>query len=136
MEIVTKRFLLRDFVESDRSAFLDYQADPRNLAFYSPNESSPDHALRLFELFQAWAGDCPRLNYQLAIVQRQEPYALVGCCGLRGMSFAAGEMELGLELAPLHQDGRSSPKKLLMTGESVHSLGDIPLLSLWTKREI
>ena len=102
MEILTRRFLLRDFVESDRSAFLDYQADPRNLAFYSPNESSPDHPLRLFEMFQAWAGERPRLNYQLAIVQRQKPYALVGCCGLRGRSFAAGEMELGLELAPTY----------------------------------
>lgn len=100
MEIATKRFLLRDFVKSDRSAFLDYQADPRSLAFYGPNESSPDRALRLFEMFQAWACDRPRLNYQLAIVQRQEPYALIGCCGLRGISFAVGEMELGLELAP------------------------------------
>ncbi|MGL4619562.1 MAG: GNAT family N-acetyltransferase [Chroococcidiopsis sp.] len=110
MEIVTRRFLLRDFVESDRSAFLEYQADPRSLEFYGPNESSPDHALRLFEMFQAWACDSPkerlrqrpRLNYQLAIVQRQHPYALVGCCGLRGMSLAAGEMELGLELAPAY----------------------------------
>jgi [ribosomal protein S5]-alanine N-acetyltransferase len=102
MEIMTKRFLLRDFVESDQSAFLDYQADLRNQAFYRPNGSSPDCALRLFEIFQAWAGERPRLNYQLAIVQRQEPYALVGCCGLRGMSFLAGEMELGLELAPAY----------------------------------
>jgi [ribosomal protein S5]-alanine N-acetyltransferase len=102
MEIVTKRFLLRDFIESDRSAFLDYQADPHNLTFYDPNDSSPDRASRLFDRFQAWAGERPRLNYQLAIVQRQEPYTLVGCCGLRGMSLAAGEMELGLEIAPAY----------------------------------
>jgi ribosomal-protein-alanine N-acetyltransferase len=89
MEIATRRFLLRDFVESDRAAFLEYQADPHSLTFYDPNDSSPDRASRLFDLFQAWAGDRPRLNYQLAIVQRQEPYALVGCCGLRGMSFTA-----------------------------------------------
>jgi RimJ/RimL family protein N-acetyltransferase len=79
IKIVTKRFLLRDFVDSDRSPFLDYQADPRNQTFYEPDRSSPDQAARLFEMFQAWAGDRPRLNYQLAIVQRQEPYALVGC---------------------------------------------------------
>jgi [ribosomal protein S5]-alanine N-acetyltransferase len=102
MEIATRRFLLRDFGESDRSAFLEYQADPHSLTFYDPNDSSPDRASCLFDLFQAWAGDRPRLNYQLAIVQRQEPYALVGCCGLRGMSFPAGEMELGLELAPTY----------------------------------
>jgi [ribosomal protein S5]-alanine N-acetyltransferase len=102
MEIVTKRFLLRDFVDSDRSPFLDYQADPRNLRFYEPDEASPEHAGRLFETFQRWAADRPRLDYQLAIVQRQEPYALVGCCGLRGMECEAGKMKLGIELAPTY----------------------------------
>lgn len=102
VEIVTRRFLLRDFVELDRSPFLDYQADPRNLRFYEPDQASPEHATRLFETFQRWAADRPRLNYQLAIVQRQEPYALIGCCGLRGMECETGEMELGIELAPTY----------------------------------
>ncbi|MEH2041499.1 GNAT family N-acetyltransferase [Nostoc sp.] len=102
VEIVTRRFLLRDFVELDRSPFLDYQADPRNLRFYGPDEASPEHATRLFETFQRWAADRPRLNYQLAIVQRQEPDTLIGCCGLRGMECEAGEMELGIELAPTY----------------------------------
>lgn len=102
VEIVTRRFLLRDFVELDRSPFLDYQADLRNLRFYEPDEASPEHATLLFETFQKWAADHPRLNYQLAIVQRQEPYALIGCCGLRGMKCEAGEMELGIEFAPTY----------------------------------
>ena len=102
MEIVTKRFLLRDFVKSDRLPFLNYQADPRNLIFHRSEESSPEQAARLFELFQTWAANRPRLNYQLAIVHRQEPYALVGCCGLRGKSCQSGEMELGIELAPIY----------------------------------
>jgi [ribosomal protein S5]-alanine N-acetyltransferase len=108
MEIMTKRFLLRDFVESDRSLFLDYQADPRNLIFYGSEESTVEHATNMFEMFQSWSSDLPRLNYQLAITfgtaklnaQRQEPYTLVGCCGLRGMECKAGEMEFGIELAP------------------------------------
>ncbi|MEA5467221.1 GNAT family N-acetyltransferase [Leptothoe sp. PORK10 BA2] len=100
MEIVTKRFLLRDFVELDRSPFLDYQSDPRSQIFYEPSEASPEKSARLFETFCTWASEQPRLNYQLAIVQRHEPFALVGCCGLRGRGFDAGEMELGLELAP------------------------------------
>lgn len=100
MEIVTRRFLLRDFVELDRSPFLAYQADPRNQAFYEPSEANPEQAKRLFKTFQRWASSRPRLNYQLAIVQRQEPYPLVGCCGLRGAECEAGEMELGIELAP------------------------------------
>ncbi|WP_404788406.1 GNAT family N-acetyltransferase [Altericista sp. CCNU0014] len=110
MEIETKRFLLRDFIESDRAAFLAYQADPRNLTFYNPNESNPfreaslqeNRAARLFELFQTWADERPRLNYQLAIVQRQSPHALVGCGGLRTINNTTNEMELGIELAPTY----------------------------------
>jgi [ribosomal protein S5]-alanine N-acetyltransferase len=100
MEIVTKRFLLRDFIELDRSPFLDYQADPRSRIFYEPSEASTENSARLFETFCTWAAEQPRLNYQLAIVQRYEPYALVGCCGLRGKDCDAGEMEMGIELAP------------------------------------
>ncbi|MBD1873841.1 GNAT family N-acetyltransferase [Nodosilinea sp. FACHB-131] len=100
MEIVTKRFLLRDFVELDRPSFLDYQADPRSQAFYEPGDAGAEQATRLFDTFLGWATDRPRINYQLAIVQQQEPEALVGCCGLRGAQCPAGEMELGIELAP------------------------------------
>jgi [ribosomal protein S5]-alanine N-acetyltransferase len=100
MEIVTKRFLLRDFIESDRALFLEYQADPRNLTFYNPAESSTDRAAHLFELFQAWAQENPRRNYQLAIVRQQAPETLLGCCGLRELVGKSREMELGIELAP------------------------------------
>lgn len=102
MEIATKRFLLRDFVESDRLPFLNYQSDPRTLTFYDPKESIPEHAAHLFDLFQTWAAELPRLNYQLAITHRQSPYNLIGCCGLRGMDDKSGEMELGIELAPTY----------------------------------
>jgi [ribosomal protein S5]-alanine N-acetyltransferase len=102
MEIVTKRFLLRDFVESDCSPFLEYHTDPRNQIFYEPSTASLEQAICLFETFQTWASERPRLDYQLAIVQRQEPYAPVGCCGLRGRGYDTGEMELGIELAPTY----------------------------------
>lgn len=100
MEIATKRFLLRDFIESARAPFLAYQDDPRNLTFYNPEESSPDRAVQLFELFQAWAQENPRCNYQLAIVPQPAPHNLLGCCGLRELVGKSGEMELGIELAP------------------------------------
>ena len=100
MEIVTRRFLMRDFIESDRSPFLDYQADPRSKIFYEPSVASPENSTRLFETFRTWASEHPRLNYQFAIVQRHEPSLLVGCCGLRGGGHDSGEMELGIELAP------------------------------------
>jgi [ribosomal protein S5]-alanine N-acetyltransferase len=102
MEIVTRRFLLRDFVESDRHPFLSYQADPLNLKFHESTAANPQHAANLFERFQTWAKEIPRLNYQLAIVQRYEPHTLIGCCGLRGIEGKTGEMELGIELAPTY----------------------------------
>jgi len=52
------------------------------------------------ETFRLWAGERPRRNYQLAIVQLQEPQAMVGCCGLRGAGCETGRAELGVELAP------------------------------------
>ena len=103
MEVSTARFLLRDFVQADRPAFLAYQADARNVAFYGPDEAKPEHAVHLFETFRAWAAERPRRNYQFAIVPQQEPHALVGCCGLRTAGCEAGEAEFGLELAPAYR---------------------------------
>ena len=102
MEIVTARFLLRDFTEAERPGFLAYQADPRYLAFAGPDEADPDYPQRLFQRFRDWASEQPRRNYQLAILRRQEPQALLGCCGLRGAGCEAGTAELGIELAPAY----------------------------------
>jgi ribosomal-protein-alanine N-acetyltransferase len=102
MEIVSRRFLLRDFTEAERPAFLTYQADPRYLAFSGSDKTGPDDAQRLFQTFRDWAFERPRRNYQLAILQRQEPRTLVGCCGLRGAGCEAGKAELGIELAPAY----------------------------------
>ena len=100
MEIVTKRFLLRDFIEDDAPAFEAYHADPRSLEFYGADEAKPGHAQELLEIFKNWAGEHPRRNYQLAILQRKEPHILVGCCGLRSADPEARKAELGIELAP------------------------------------
>ena len=100
MEIPTKRFVLRDFVDADRSAFLAYHADPRARAFFGPDETDAASPAQLFATFRAWALERPRLNYQFAIAQRAEPRALVGCCGLRRGGAAPGEAEFGIELAP------------------------------------
>jgi [ribosomal protein S5]-alanine N-acetyltransferase len=104
MEIVTKRFLLRDFIEDDAPAFEAYHADPRSLEFYGADEAKPGHAQELLEVFKNWAGEHPRRNYQLAIIQRKEPQILVGCCGLRSAESEAREAELGIELAPNYWD--------------------------------
>jgi len=100
MKIVTKRFLLRDFVEGDFLAFAAYHADPRSLEFYGAEEAKPGHARELLDLIKTWAGEHPKRNYQLAIIQRNESQLLVGCCGLRSSGSEAGKAELGIELAP------------------------------------
>jgi RimJ/RimL family protein N-acetyltransferase len=100
MEIFTNRFLLREFVDSDIPEFEEYHIDPRSLEFYGAEEAKPGHARELFALFQAWATEQPRLNYQLAIVHRKALQALVGCCGVRRAGSEPGTAELGIELAP------------------------------------
>lgn len=100
MIITTKRFLLRDFTEGDRSALLAYHADPRSVALYGPDEATPGHAESLLQTFALWASEQPRRNFQLAVVQRKEPEVLVGCCGLRGAGLDEHRAEFGIELAP------------------------------------
>lgn len=102
MQIATKRFLIRDFDDGDRQAFLAYHQDPRYLAFYRPEDSAPSHANDLIDQFEAWANATPRQNFQLAIASRVNPTVLVGCCGLRLAGQLPGKAELGLELAAIH----------------------------------
>lgn len=99
MEIITKRFLLRDFVQEDEPAFLAYHADPRYAEFCSSEEVTPEFTRQLLQRFMQWATEVPRRNYQLAIVDRRNS-ELVGCAGLRQDGYAAGQAELGIELAP------------------------------------
>ncbi|MEH2024122.1 GNAT family N-acetyltransferase [Nostoc sp.] len=101
MDITTKRFLLRDFVQEDEPAFLAYHADPRYAEFCSPEEVTPDFTYQLFQRFIQWETEVPRCNYQLAIVDRRN-LELIGCGGLRQDGYAAGQAELGIELAPQH----------------------------------
>lgn len=100
MEIVTKRFLLRDFTQEDEPAFFAYHADPRYAEFCAPEEVALSHTRELLSLFGQWAAERPRLNYQLAIVDRRNSQELIGCGGLRREGYGADQAELGIELAP------------------------------------
>ncbi len=97
MELQTNRFLLRDFLARDAPAFVAYHADPCGSTFYGPDTTGPE---QLLTMFQDWAAQQPRENYQLAVVQREEPHALIGCAGLRSAGLPPGEAEFGMELAP------------------------------------
>jgi RimJ/RimL family protein N-acetyltransferase len=99
MEIVTKRFILRDFTKEDEPAFFAYHSDPRYAEFCAPEEVAPNHTRELLSLFAQWADERPRLNYQLAIVTRQNSQELIGCGGLRREGYGVDQAELGIELA-------------------------------------
>lgn len=102
MEITTPRLLLRDFTEEDLPAVLQYRADSRSAEFRGPEETGPDFAQKLIEMFISWAAERPRQNYQLAIAERDRPEEPIGSCGVRLRGCEAGKAEFGLELAPEH----------------------------------
>jgi [ribosomal protein S5]-alanine N-acetyltransferase len=99
LEIFTNRFLLRDFIEQDESAFFAYHAEPKYAEFCAPEELAPSYTKNLLEMFACWAAEQPRCNYQLAIIDRRNS-KLIGCCGLRRESYDSDKAEIGIELAP------------------------------------
>jgi [ribosomal protein S5]-alanine N-acetyltransferase len=99
MLIHTPRFRLRDFVPSDRQAFVAYQADPRYRRLYDPGEADERRARDLFGRFLSWQAEAPRLNFQLGIFE-QDTARLCGCAGLRRAGAGEGTAVLGIELTP------------------------------------
>jgi RimJ/RimL family protein N-acetyltransferase len=100
VQLITQRFFLRDFADTDTAAFEAYHNDPRSQEFYGPEQADPRHARDLIALFKTWSNAQPRLNYQFAIIGHRDPQVLIGSCGLRCAGAEAGSAELGIELAP------------------------------------
>jgi ribosomal-protein-alanine N-acetyltransferase len=99
MQLDTGRFLLRDFAEDDRAAFIAYQTHPLMRALYDlGDEAGAEHARALFDRFLEWQRAEPRRNIQLGIFERG--CKLCGCAGLRMEGCEPGTAELGIELAP------------------------------------
>lgn len=99
MLIHTPRFALRDFLETDRAAFISYQMDPRYLRLYDFGSSDDQRAQNLFDLFVSWQKDDPRQNFQMGVFERGDG-RLCGCAGLRKAERDDGSAVLGIELAP------------------------------------
>src|SRR5262245_53187612 len=78
MFIHAARFILRDFLKSDRAGFISYQTDPRYQRLYSFKSSDTQRATELFDLFIAWQNDDPRRNFQVGIFE-QDNQRLCGC---------------------------------------------------------
>ena len=92
------RLTLRDFVEDDRAAFVEYQLDPRYRALYDLDED-PSRADGLFDLFLGWQAEMPRRNLQLGIFDAAG--RLCGCAGLRVRADDPATAVMGIELAPV-----------------------------------
>lgn len=97
MLIEQPRFLLRDFTEADRAAFLAYQMDPLYLALYDFEASNIGRPNALFDLFREWSQAAPRCNFQIGIFDRRNG-EMCGCAGLRKVTDDTAI--LGIELAP------------------------------------
>ncbi|MGQ2956318.1 GNAT family N-acetyltransferase [Agrobacterium sp.] len=94
--MVFRRFTLREFVETDRAAFITYQTDPRYRQLYDFDDN-PERPSQLLNLFLQWQREQPRLNIQLAICETATG-KLLGSAGLRKVDNDAAV--LGIELAP------------------------------------
>jgi ribosomal-protein-alanine N-acetyltransferase len=90
------RITLREFTESDRASFIQYQTDPRYLRLYdfAPEAERPS---QLFDLFLQWQDERPREKFQLGIFDSRNG-ALLGSAGLR--KAGEGSAIFGIELAP------------------------------------
>lgn len=95
MKLAGERVLLREFVEGDVDALLRVHADPRVLRYYAPEVATREHARMLVGTFIEWAGENPRDNFQLAIVDRKSA-SLLGSCGVRKQGCKEGQAEFGI----------------------------------------
>lgn len=98
-EIVTRRFVLREFQPADVEQFVAYQTDPDFSIFHDKDELGDAHARAVFRLFLDWQASIPRYNYQFAISRLNDDANLIGSCGIRMDGCAAGEAVFGVELA-------------------------------------
>ena len=95
MELTAERILLREFEDGDVAGLLAVHSDARVVRYYAPEVATPAHARMLVEMFIRWAGENPRQNFQLAIVDL-ETNALVGSCGIRTKSCPPDQAEFGI----------------------------------------
>jgi [ribosomal protein S5]-alanine N-acetyltransferase len=92
--IPAKGILLRDFCWDDLPQYQAVRSDPKFQRFYSEEDSAPEKAKELLEIFIAQSRETPRTKYQLAIVSNTGD--LMGSCGIRIET--PGHASIGCEL--------------------------------------
>ena len=72
MQPITRRLILREYIDADLEALLAYQGDARAREFYGPGDASPHELTDLLRTFIGWATEAARLNWQLIGRARRE----------------------------------------------------------------
>ena len=97
MRLLTNRLILREFVESDWRAVLEYQSDPAYLR-YNPWWHRTELDVRSFvHMFIDWSQEAPRKNFQFAIALKSND-CLIGNGGLRKQNEHIRIADLGYEI--------------------------------------
>ena len=95
--LITERLLLRDFVESDWQAVLDYQQDPLYLRYNEWPSRTADEVRHFVQMFLDQQQQTPRIKFQFAVTLKSTG-RLIGNCGVRRAPAAAREADIGYEL--------------------------------------
>ena len=97
MRLTTQRLILREFVEEDWEAVLQYQSDPLYLRYYAWTQRSEADAREFVGWFLDHQRQSARTRFQLAVVLKAEG-KLIGSCGVRVNDPDLREGDIGYEL--------------------------------------
>ncbi len=123
MQVTTARLRLREFIDDDWRAVLDYQRDPRYLRYYPWDERTEDDARAFVGMFLNWQQEQPRRRFQLAIIRRDDE-RLIGNCGIRRPLDNEHDAEIGYELNPdCWGQGYATEAAAAMVQFGFHELG-------------
>jgi ribosomal-protein-alanine N-acetyltransferase len=98
MLIPTSRFLLRDFVEQDRAAFITYEMEARQ-RLQDHEIVNQETTADLFDLCLSWQQEQRRLNFQIGVFEPNTS-SLCGCSSLRKAGQREGTAVFRIKLSP------------------------------------
>jgi ribosomal-protein-alanine N-acetyltransferase len=101
VQINPSRLLLREYVEDDWRAVLEYQRDPRYLRFYAWNDRTEQDARAFVQQFIEARLEQPRTKFAFAVTLRATG-EVIGNCNIRKNQSEDRVAEIGYELAPAH----------------------------------
>lgn len=97
MLLTTNHLILREFVEDDWQAVLEYQSDPAYLRYNPWWHRTESDARSFVRMFIDWSCEVPRKKFQFAIILKEEE-RLIGNCGLRKQNGQVQVADLGYEI--------------------------------------